>query len=106
MGIAALILGIISLIIGFIPLCGSIALVPAIIGLILGIVDTVLKKKKDEKIAISVTGLVLSAISIVVIIFWVFVFGVAASKVDTNNINEAAENWLTSLNELSATYGD
>ena len=106
MGIAALILGIISLIIGFIPLCGSIALVPAIIGLILGIVDTVLKKKKDEKIAVSVTGLVLSAISIVVIIFWVFVFGVAASKVDTNDINEATENFLISLNELSATYED
>lgn len=106
MGIAALILGIISLIIGFIPLCGSIALVPAIIGLILGIVDTVLKKKKDEKIAVSVTGLVLSAIAIVVIIFWVFVFGVAASKVDTNNINEATENFLTALNEWSATYGD
>lgn len=106
MGIAALILGIISLIIGFIPLCGSIALVPAIIGLILGIVDTVLKKKKDEKIAVSVTGLVLSAIAIVVIIFWVFIFGVAASKVDTNNINEATENFLTSINELSATYED
>lgn len=106
MGIAALILGIISLIIGFIPLCGSIALVPAIIGLILGIVDTVLKKKKDEKIAVSVTGLVLSAIAIVVIIFWVFVFGVAASKVDANNINETTENFLTSLNELSATYED
>ncbi len=104
MGIAALILGIISLIIGFIPLCGSIALVPAIIGLILGIVDTVLKKKKDEKIAVSVTGLVLSAIAIVVIIFWVFVFGVAASKVDVNNINETTENFLTTLNEWSATY--
>lgn len=104
MGIAALILGIISLIIGFIPLCGSIALFPAIIGLILGIVDTVLKKKKGEKIAVSVAGLVLSAISIVVIIFWVFIFGVAASNVDTNSINESTENLLKSLNELYVTY--
>lgn len=106
MGIAALVLGIISFIIGFIPLCGSIALVPAIIGLILGIVDTVLKSKKGEKIAISVTGLVLSAISIVVIIFWVFIFGVAASNIDTNNINEATDNFLSSLNEWSYTYED
>lgn len=104
MGIAALILGIISLIIGFIPLCGSIALFPAIIGLILGIIDTVLKKKKGEKIAVSVAGLVLSAIAIVVIIFWVFIFGVAASSIDTNDINESTENLLTSLNELYVTY--
>lgn len=104
MGIAALILGIISLIIGFIPLCGSIALIPAIIGLILGIVDTVQKKKKGEKIAVSVTGLVLSAIAIVVIIFWVFVFGAVASNIDTNNIDESTENLLTYLNERSATY--
>ena len=106
MGIASLILGIISLIIGFIPLCGAIALVPAIIGLILGIVDTILKKNKGEKIAVSVTGLVLSAIAVVVIIFWVFVFGVAASKVDVNDIDASTENWLTSLNEWSATYED
>ena len=106
MGRAALILGIISIIIGFIPLCGSIALVPAIIGLILGIVDTVQKKKKGEKIAVSVTGLVLSAIAMVVIIFWVFIFGVIASNVDTNNINESTENFLTSLNEWSYTYED
>ena len=96
MGIAALILGIISLIIGFIPLCGSIALIPAIIGLILGIVDTVQKKKKGEKIAVSVTGLVLSAIAVVVIIFWVFVFGAVASNIDANDINGSTENFLTS----------
>ena len=104
MGIAALVLGIISIIIGFIPLCGSIALLPAIIGLILGIVDTVLKKKKGEKLAVSITGLVLSAIAIVVIIFWVFIFGVAASSVNTNEIDKATENYLTSLNELYDIY--
>ena len=104
MGIAALILGIISIIIGFIPLCGSIALVPAIIGLILGIVDTVQKSKKDEKKGVSIAGLVLSAIAIVVIIFWVFIFGVAVSKVDTNELNQATENYLVYLNELSASY--
>lgn len=104
MGIAALILGILSMIIGFIPLCGSIALIPAIIGLILGIVDTVLKSKKGEKKGVSIAGLVLSAIAIVVIIFWVFIFGVAASNVDVNELDQAAENYLTSLNEYYTTY--
>ena len=49
MGIAALILGIISIVIALIPVCGSIAFVPALVGLILGIVDTVKKGKAGEK---------------------------------------------------------
>lgn len=86
MGIASLILGILSIIIGFIPLCGAIAFVPAIIGLILGIVDTVAKSKKGEKKGMSITGIVLSAIAIVIISLWIFVFGVAASQVDLNEV--------------------
>lgn len=97
MGIAALILGILSIIVGFIPLCGSIALFPAIIGLILGIVDTVLKSKKGEKKGVSIAGIVLSALAIVIIVFWVFVFGAALSAIDVNEI----ENALESLNEIS-----
>lgn len=72
MGIAALVLGIISIIIGFIPLCGSIALLPAIIGLILGIVDTVQKSKKGEKKGVSIAGLVLSAIAVAVNILGIY----------------------------------
>lgn len=101
MGIAALVLGIISIIIGFIPLCGSIALLPAIIGLILGIVDVVLKKKKGEKLAVSIAGLVLSAIAIIVIIFWVFVFGVAVM----DSASDTMKNSLSSLNEYYSIYG-
>lgn len=100
MGVAALVLGIISIIIGFIPLCGSIALLPAIIGLILGIVDTVQKSKKGEKKGVSIAGLVLSAIAVAVIIFWVFIFSAALSNVDVNELDDA----LTSLNQLYTTY--
>ena len=103
MGVASLVLGIISLIIGFIPLCGSIALVPAIIGVILGIVDIVSKSKKGEKKGTSIAGLILSAIATLIIIFWVFgvfVFGVAATKADLNEV----ENILTSMNETGYYY--
>lgn len=81
MGVASLVLGILSLIVGFVPFCGAIALLPAIIGLILGIVDVVLKSKKGEPKGMGVAGIVLSAISIVIIVFWVFV--VAAASVST-----------------------
>lgn len=79
MGIAALILGIISIVIALIPVCGSIAFVPALVGLILGIVDTVKKGKAGEKRGISIAGLVLSALAIVFIFLWIFVIGVGAS---------------------------
>ena len=100
MGVAALVLGIISIIIGFVPLCGAIALLPAIIGLILGIVDIVLKSKKGEPKGVSIAGTVLSAIAIVIIVFWVFVFGVAASELDLNEINDIVSNSSYYYNSL------
>lgn len=49
MGIAALVLGIVSIIVSFIPFCGLIGLLPALIGLILGIVDVVKKSKVENQ---------------------------------------------------------
>ncbi len=75
MGVAALVLGIISILIAIIPFCGAIAFLPALIGLILGIVDTVIKAKAGKKKGISIAGLVLSALAVVLIFFWIFVLG-------------------------------
>lgn len=85
MGIAALILGIISIIVGFVPLCGAIAYFPAIVGLVLGIVDIVLKSKKNESKGMGIAGTVLSAIALVIITLWIFVFGVAISSDEFQN---------------------
>ena len=94
MGIAALVLGIISVIIGFIPFCGVIAFLPAIVGVILGIIDIVLKKKKQEKIGISIAGLVLSILAIIIISFWVFVIGTAVSETDVDELKNSIEKGL------------
>lgn len=88
MGVASLVLGIISLIIGFIPFCGMIAFVPAIIGLILGIVEIVKKSKEKASKGMGIAGTILSAISIVVMIFWFFVVGIAFSTVDYTDIED------------------
>ena len=48
MGIAALVLGIVSIIIAFVPFCGIIAFLPALVGLILGIIDLVIKNKQNQ----------------------------------------------------------
>ena len=60
MGLASLILGIISFILGFIPFFWLIAIIPALVGLILGIVSLAKKKEKGKSIA----GIVLCAITI------------------------------------------
>ncbi len=80
MGIAALVIGIISMIVGFIPFCNYFALIPAIIGLTLGIVDIVLKSKANQPKGSGIAGTVLCSISIVIIILWTAVFGVAFSE--------------------------
>ena len=72
MGIASLILGIISLAVGWIPFICFICLILAVIGLILGIVDTVKKNKAGipiNKTITSIVGLIISAIAIPVIVF-------------------------------------
>ncbi len=76
MGIASLVLGIVSFIGGLIPACNIFFSVPAVVGLILGIVDTVLKSKAKQPKGMAVAGIVLNAIAIVVII--VMYVGLAA----------------------------
>lgn len=69
MGIASLVLGVISLVIGWIPFICFIAFITAVAGLILGIVDCVKKNKTNEKSrGFSIAGLTISAISIPIII--------------------------------------
>ncbi len=105
MGIAAFVLGLISLILGFIPFCGIIALIPALIGLILGIVDVVLKSKKKEKKGFGIAGIVMSALAVIITILWFVLVGVSASV--TNDIlNDALTNNNNILNTLNNSIYD
>lgn len=81
MGIASLVLGIISIVFGWIPFICFIALILAVIGLILGIVDTIHKNKTgDKKRGVSIAGLIISAIAIPIILFSSLVsFGIFAA---------------------------
>lgn len=79
MGIASMVIGIISAILGVIPLCGNIAFLPALIGLVLGIVDIVIKAKNQQPKGQAIAGVVLCSISLIIIIFFNFVIAVGAS---------------------------
>ena len=95
MGIASLVLGIISLIAGWIPFICFIAFVLAIVGLILGIVDTVKKNKTgDKKRGISIAGLIISAVAIPIIVFSSIVsFILFAVALEENNYYQEDYDW-------------
>ncbi len=70
MGIASLVIGIIALVVGAFPFCGTWALVPAIIGLILGIVDLVIKSRSGKPKGTAIAGVILNPLAIIAIIIW------------------------------------
>jgi len=80
MGVAALVLGIVSAVFAFIPFCGTWAVIPAIVGLVLGIIDWVKKNKENAPKGKAVAGTICSAVAIVIIIVW---WIIAAATVNT-----------------------
>jgi hypothetical protein len=79
MGVASMVIGIVSLAIGFFPFCGAWAIVPAVIGLGLGIADLVLKNRRKESRATAIAGLVLNPLAIAVILSY-FLFAIQSAK--------------------------
>lgn len=78
MGLAAMIIGIVAVVCGFIPLCGLIALLPAIVGLILGILEVKKKSTAKQPKGMGMAGVVLNAVAIIVILLWTLVIGAGA----------------------------
>jgi len=84
MGLAAMIIGIVAVVLGFIPFCGYFALIPAIVGLILGIVDVKQKSKAQQPKGQGMAGIVLNAVAIIVILLWTLVFAAGGvTAIDT-----------------------
>ena len=92
MGVAALVLGIVSVVIGFIPFCGSWAIIPAIVGLILGIVDCAKKSKEGNPKGKAIAGIICSAVAIVIIISYYLLVGAALKKTGTS-LENVIENY-------------
>lgn len=66
MGIASFVIGIITLILS--PFLSIYLILPSLLSLLLGIIDTVIKTKKKEPKGLSIAGIVLSSISLVICI--------------------------------------
>ena len=97
MEIAALVLGIIAFIVSFIPGCGLIiGIIPAIVGVILGIVA--LAKKKEKK-GMAIAGLILSALSILIMIGMIIIVG-AGSISALNDISDTLDTDMNTINSF------
>ena len=83
MGIASMVIGILAALLGFIPFCNYFALIPAVVGLVLGIVDVAMKSKKQLPKGISIAGVVLNAIAITLILVWSMAFASAVAAATT-----------------------
>lgn len=86
MGIAALILGIVSGIVSLFPFCGIVAFLPATIGVILGIIDIVIKANNKQPKGISIAGTIISVLSVVFIIIYnlIWLSAIASSVTDNS----------------------
>jgi len=68
MGIASMVIGIVAVAVGFVPFCGAWAVIPAVVGLALGVVDLVLKTRRGGSRGMAIAGVVLNPIAIITII--------------------------------------
>lgn len=98
MGIASLILGILSVLIAIIPCTFFLAPVPALVGLGLGIADWVSKSKKGLPKGMGVAGTIVSLAAFVIILGWAGI--IAAQKPDDKTWKEWMEETSSGIESL------
>ncbi len=74
-----MVIGIVAVVLTFIPCMGWIAFLPSIVGLVLGIVDVSSKKKANLPAGKGIAGIVCNSVAILIAILWIFVFAGAAA---------------------------
>jgi general secretion pathway protein G len=73
LGIAALVLGILGVLVAWVPFCGIVAIPVAAIGLILGIIAIVMARSSQTGMGLPIAGTTLSAIAILLQgVWWVY----------------------------------
>ncbi|MCY1635123.1 hypothetical protein [Marinifilum sp. D737] len=83
LGIIALVLGILTLFIGFIPCIGFVAFIPGVIAIILSIIGLSKANKDNGAIGLNIGALIVSVLGVLVASLWLFFFvGVASMNED------------------------
>ena len=77
-----MVIGIIAVILGFIPMCGYFAIVPAIVGLVLGIVAVSQSKKTGKPKGMALAGVICNGVALLVIALWTLLFAASVAQTD------------------------
>lgn len=106
MGTASLVIGIIAIIFGFIPIINYFLLIPALLGLILGIIDIGIKVKQNKSRGESICGVVLNALAIFVIAAWTVAIAliISSSGEQIQRIQLTVQDQLARMQRQSASY--
>lgn len=110
MGVASLVLGIISILFAGIPVCGTVFILPALIGLFLGIAFIVEAKKHNIPHGIGIAGVVLNAISLFLILSQLLLLLIGGKRSVTfhsNGLNNPGyQDSLTNMSDSLQEYRD
>lgn len=85
MDIASLVIGIIAAVVGFIPCVNTLVILPAIVGLILGIIAFKQKRAEELPSGIALTGIILNSLPLLVMTVYLIL---AMATGEANSINE------------------
>jgi hypothetical protein len=106
MGTASLVIGIIAIIFGFIPVFNYCLLIPALLGLVLGIIDIGIKVKQNKPKGESICGVVLNGLAIFVIAAWTVAIAlmISSSGEQIQRIQLIVQDQLSRMQRQSASY--
>ena len=99
LGIAGLILGIMSLIIAFIPCVGLVALVPGFLGIVLSAIGLAQASQNNGNKGLIIAALVVSILGTSIAGFWGLVFGKVINE-SSSHIKEGFEGFEDAIHDL------
>ncbi len=107
MGIASMVIGIVAFLVALFPVCGTWMLIPALVGLGLGIAEVLSKQKPKQHPArkMAIVGLVLNPLAVLIIIgWWIFLLSGAAEA--ASGFDSAFQKqWMQGLQQLQQQSG-
>ncbi len=86
MDIASLVIGIVAVIVGFIPCVQVFVFLPALVGLILGLVSFLRKRQVEEPTGIAIAGILLNAVPLVIMTILAIFVGFSADAATINDM--------------------
>ena len=106
-GVAALILGILALLIAFIPCVGLFALIPGIIAIILAIVGLSQASSANGSKGVIIAGLVISVIGTIIAALWLIIFSAGGSLIEKISTHPEFENVIEEvIDDISEDIDD